>query len=237
VKRKRKRKKMNEDNAQNAAPSEVQNRAQNRALDRIKKIVAVEISTVFGTGLVTFAPGTLGSIVAVVISIYTQSCKNFKTITFTLVALFFAVSLPAINYLLQEVSSRTLVCRYEIFARLANYIFLRKKNKREPKLTHKLKIKLNDPQYVVIDEVVGQLIAIFIVSYFTPVNTFVIFLTFAAFRFFDILKPWPIRQIEKRLAEVKKYNGLGVILDDVVAGVIAGIIAGVITVIKKNIQN
>jgi phosphatidylglycerophosphatase A len=39
---------------------------------------------------------------------------------------------------------------------------------------------------------------------------------FALFRFFDILKPWPIRLVEKRFS-----GGLGIMLDDVVAAVYA----------------
>lgn len=39
---------------------------------------------------------------------------------------------------------------------------------------------------------------------------------FALFRFFDILKPWPIRQLDARLK-----NGLGVMLDDLLAAVYA----------------
>ncbi|NWG40001.1 MAG: phosphatidylglycerophosphatase A [Hydrogenophilaceae bacterium] len=39
---------------------------------------------------------------------------------------------------------------------------------------------------------------------------------FALFRFFDILKPWPIRQLDARLK-----NGLGVMLDDVLAAIYA----------------
>jgi phosphatidylglycerophosphatase A len=42
---------------------------------------------------------------------------------------------------------------------------------------------------------------------------------FALFRFFDILKPWPIRQLDARLK-----NGLGVMLDDLLAAVYALVI-------------
>jgi len=40
---------------------------------------------------------------------------------------------------------------------------------------------------------------------------------FVAFRFFDILKPWPIRWIDAKVG-----GGLGIMLDDVLAGLAAG---------------
>jgi phosphatidylglycerophosphatase A len=40
---------------------------------------------------------------------------------------------------------------------------------------------------------------------------------FALFRFFDIVKPWPIREADHSLR-----GGLGIMLDDVIAGVFAG---------------
>jgi len=43
--------------------------------------------------------------------------------------------------------------------------------------------------------------------------------SFILFRFFDILKPPPIKQIDKKLK-----GGLGVMFDDVVAGIFAGVI-------------
>lgn len=42
---------------------------------------------------------------------------------------------------------------------------------------------------------------------------------FAAFRLFDILKPWPIRQVDRRVA-----GGLGIMLDDLLAGVYAALV-------------
>ena len=45
------------------------------------------------------------------------------------------------------------------------------------------------------------------------------FLAFILFRIFDILKPWPINQVDSKLK-----NALGVILDDVIAALYAGII-------------
>lgn len=69
----------------------------------------------------------------------------------------------------------------------------------------------NDPQFVVIDEVAGQLITLIAV----PVSWKSLVLGFILFRGFDIVKPPPIRQLE-RLPE-----GLGIVIDDVAAGVYA----------------
>ncbi len=67
-----------------------------------------------------------------------------------------------------------------------------------------------DPGYVVIDEVLGQWI-VFLPFAFVP--AWQILLGFALFRFFDIVKPFPIRQAEYWLP-----GGFGVMLDDVLAG-------------------
>jgi len=68
-----------------------------------------------------------------------------------------------------------------------------------------------DPQFVVIDEVAGQLIALIAV----PLAWKTFLVGFILFRVFDILKPSPVRQLE-RLPE-----GTGIVLDDVAAGIYA----------------
>ena len=70
---------------------------------------------------------------------------------------------------------------------------------------------LKDPQFVVIDEVAGQLIT-FIGA---PVTWKSLLLGFILFRGFDIVKPPPLRHLEK-LSE-----GVGIVLDDVGAGLYA----------------
>jgi phosphatidylglycerophosphatase A len=71
--------------------------------------------------------------------------------------------------------------------------------------------RLKDPQFVVIDEVAGQLIALIAV----PVSWKSLLLGFILFRGFDITKPPPVRQME-HLPE-----GIGIVLDDVAAGLYA----------------
>ena len=68
-----------------------------------------------------------------------------------------------------------------------------------------------DPQFVVIDEVAGQLIALIAV----PLTWKTFPAGFILFRVFDIMKPPPVRQLE-RLPE-----GTGIVLDDVAAGIFA----------------
>ncbi len=71
-----------------------------------------------------------------------------------------------------------------------------------------------DPQFVVIDEVAGQLIALI----FVPLAWKTFLAGFILFRAFDITKPPPVRQLEK-LPE-----GTGIVLDDVAAGIYALIV-------------
>ena len=72
-----------------------------------------------------------------------------------------------------------------------------------------------DPGHVVIDEVAGQLIALIAI----PADWQHAAISLILFRFFDILKPPPIRQFERLPA------GTGIMLDDVAAGFFALAIA------------
>ncbi len=68
-----------------------------------------------------------------------------------------------------------------------------------------------DPGFVVIDEVAGQWVALAAV----PVDVRHALLGFALFRVFDIVKPWPARQLERL------HGGTGIMLDDLAAGAYA----------------
>jgi phosphatidylglycerophosphatase A len=70
---------------------------------------------------------------------------------------------------------------------------------------------IKDPQFVVIDEVAGQLVALIAV----PLAWKTFLAGFILFRFFDILKPPPVRQLEAI------PGGVGIVLDDVAAGLFA----------------
>ncbi|MBM4277213.1 MAG: phosphatidylglycerophosphatase A [Deltaproteobacteria bacterium] len=71
-----------------------------------------------------------------------------------------------------------------------------------------------DDQRIVIDEMIG----FFITMLWVTKTPFFILVGFILFRFFDILKPFPIRRFEK------VRGGFGVVLDDVMAGVYANIL-------------
>jgi phosphatidylglycerophosphatase A len=70
---------------------------------------------------------------------------------------------------------------------------------------------IKDPQFVVIDEVAGQLVALVAV----PLAWKSFLAAFILFRVFDIVKPPPVRQLEA-LPE-----GSGIVLDDIAAGLYA----------------
>ena len=72
-----------------------------------------------------------------------------------------------------------------------------------------------DPSAVVWDEIVGYLITMIA----APTGWLWIVIGFVLFRFFDILKPWPIS-----LADREIHGGLGIMVDDVIAGVFAGVL-------------
>ncbi len=74
---------------------------------------------------------------------------------------------------------------------------------------------MKDYQKIVIDEIMGFLITML----WIPRTFLFVILGFFLFRFFDILKPFPIRRLEKGFK-----GGYGVVLDDVVAGVYANIV-------------
>ena len=68
-----------------------------------------------------------------------------------------------------------------------------------------------DSGKIVIDEVVGQLITFL----FIPLTIRTLIIGFVLFRFFDIVKPFPIYHMEEL------EDGVGVTMDDVVAGIMA----------------
>lgn len=68
---------------------------------------------------------------------------------------------------------------------------------------------------IVWDEVAGYLITM----WFVPFNGMNLVLGFLLFRFFDILKPWPIKWADKKV-----QGGVGIMLDDVLAGIFANLL-------------
>jgi phosphatidylglycerophosphatase A len=81
-----------------------------------------------------------------------------------------------------------------------------------------------DSREIVIDELVGQsipLLTIFSLIQKNNIGNFLLytFISFIFFRFFDIVKPYPINKVDKQMK-----NGFGVMLDDIIAGVYSSLL-------------
>ena len=76
-----------------------------------------------------------------------------------------------------------------------------------------------DPGLVVIDEIVGMLVTMIAI----PATPLAMALGFALFRIFDIWKPFPVGFVDQRF-----HGGLGIMLDDIVAGIYSLIILQVL---------
>jgi phosphatidylglycerophosphatase A len=89
-----------------------------------------------------------------------------------------------------------------------------------------------DPQWIVIDEFAGQSIALLPAALIVGSGKVVAsaIAAFALFRIFDILKPPPIREIQQI------DGGLGILIDDLVAGVMAGTILCILIFLLTFIQ-
>ena len=139
--------------------------------------------TLFGIGKIKFAPGTFGSLFAIIILFdLFHLLKISPNIILFCLTIIFLYSLIAIN----------------------NYI---KNNDNK------------DPSEIVVDEFIGQSIPIFLyeISHGSVKETddAIIFyiIIFILFRFFDIVKPFPINFFDKKFK-----NSFGIIMDDVCAG-------------------
>lgn len=82
------------------------------------------------------------------------------------------------------------------------------------------KYHLHDPQWIVIDEVIGMLITW---AFVQTIDFPTLFLVFASFRFFDIVKLWPASYFDRM------WHGVGTITDDVISGLYAGIFTVLMT--------
>ncbi len=77
------------------------------------------------------------------------------------------------------------------------------------------KLGEHDFKGIVWDEVAGYFVSL----WFIPFSWQAVSLGFVLFRFFDIVKPWPISWADRRI-----HGGLGIMLDDIMAGVLANVI-------------
>ena len=83
-------------------------------------------------------------------------------------------------------------------------------------------LDIKDPGCIVIDEIAGLVVTLSGL----PFNMISAVTGFLIFRFFDIIKPFPIRFLEKNLS-----GGFGVVLDDVAAGICSNVVLRVIFLI------
>ncbi len=170
--------------------------------------LALAIATV-GVGYFPIAPGTLGSAVGVLIYLILRFYVLEAAARLFPVNSFLRFD-PQPVFLAVEVIAILLVSLIGIWAA-----------SRVERLEQK-----KDPSKVVIDEVAGQLIALL------PVPLWVIgpsrssiFFAFLLFRAFDIVKPYPIRRLEKL------ESGLGIVIDDLAAGAYAAVVLSIIIAI------
>ena len=150
--------------------------------------LALAIATV-GVGYLPLAPGTWGSLVGV--GIY-------------LLLRYFALNLGHSTFLFLESASIVIITLAGIWAASQTERITARK----------------DPGKVVVDEVAGQLISLLpitLVPLWLSWKPWVI-VSFILFRFFDIVKPYPARQMERL------HGGLGIMCDDLVAGVYAAVV-------------
>ena len=147
------------------------------------------VATVLGVGLLKPAPGTWGSIAAVLLWLLFAWAADptppaLRAVTLLAALLALVAGIPAAS-LVEAESER------------------------------------EDPGHVVIDEVAGQWIALLAFCGYARANWQHALLALALFRVFDILKPWPARQLERL------HGGTGILMDDAAAGVYA-LLAGAI---------
>tara|TARA_B100001287_G_scaffold7571_1_gene5900 strand:+ start:1548 stop:2009 length:462 start_codon:yes stop_codon:yes gene_type:complete len=141
------------------------------------------LATFFGVGLLKPAPGTWGSLAAVLIWYFLDFLHSY---TYIILPAFILFSWLVCNKADQDSESK-------------------------------------DNSFIVIDEVAGMIVALSFISHDVILYLF----TFLLFRIFDIFKPWPISWVDKNIK-----GGLGILLDDLIAGFAAG---GIILAIFINI--
>ena len=81
------------------------------------------------------------------------------------------------------------------------------------------RLGVHDHPAIVWDEIVGYLVTMVA----APAGWLPMLLGFVLFRAFDIVKPWPIRWFDRKV-----HGGLGIMLDDLVAGLFAALVLQII---------
>ncbi len=141
-----------------------------------RQLIIKFLASGFYTGYFPVAPGTIGSLVGILV------CFLLQDVSFTTYAIVVILTLIAGIYISGE----------------AEKIYQKK-----------------DSSHIVIDEIAG----VFFTFIYLPKGISFLLAGFVAFRFFDILKPFPIRLIDEKIK-----GGWGIMFDDVLAGIFANIL-------------
>jgi len=174
----------------------------------VKNYVALAIATC-GVGYLPLAPGTWGSLIGIGVYVFVRGAamKFFFSVAlrrnFNLIHVYYGV-------IAIELAAAVLITLVGIWAA-----------SRTEKLSGR-----KDPSKVVIDEVAGQFIALIPVPFMFDAFWWPAILAFVLFRFFDIVKPYPARRLES------VESGLGIMLDDIVAGIYAAVAVALALVIS-----
>ena len=148
------------------------------------KKINLLISTFFGNGYISKIPGTFTSLSTLII----------------LYILFEVLQFNNLNYILILYS---IIFFYSFYAVMDS----------------EMEFDNKDPRQIVIDEVLGQAMPLILIVYLSSKNLINIpveiyyLLSFILFRFFDIVKPFPVSYFDKQ-----HKNFFGIIMDDIMAG-------------------
>ena len=148
------------------------------------KKINILISTFFGYGYLTKIPGTITSLVTTIFIYIAYEYLGYSDLKFSVI----------------------------FFLLLFFYSFYAVKDSES-------EFKNKDPRQIVIDEVLGQAMPLILLLYLNQNNQLSLqieiyyFLSFLSFRFFDIIKPFPVSYFDKNFK-----NYFGIIMDDIMAG-------------------
>ena len=161
------------------------------------KKINVLISTFFGNGYISKIPGTFTSLSTLIILYVLFEVLNFKNLNYILIL-------------------------YSIIFFYSFYAVMDSETEFENK----------DPRQIVIDEVLGQSMPLILLLYLNQTNQinidieFYYIISLLSFRFFDILKPFPVSYFDKN-----HKNYFGIIMDDIMAGLYSMVIVYLVSFI------
>jgi|SRR5271154_2369344 len=164
--------------------------------------LAFAVATVFGMGYLKPGPGTYGSIVGMLLSMFATWLSAYR-----ILSLHGATDGPTSFWGTTWLTSYHDYLGLIIIGGIGIYAADRVAKWANCK----------DPQYVIIDEVSGQLLT-YCLLWSSPINWKTWLLGLGLFRLFDIWKPFPIRKLEKL------PGGWGIMADDWLAGIYAAIL-------------